>query len=102
MKHPALLAALLVAPLCVAACGDSETWDARGVVRALSPAEYRVSIEHGDIEGLMSAMTMDLAVYEAELFEGLEVGATVDFTLRRAGNGYALVRWSPASSDVEP
>jgi Cu/Ag efflux protein CusF len=93
--------ALLVALLVVAACG-SETWNAQGVVRVVSPAEHRVSIEHGEIEGLMDAMTMDLAVYEAELFEGLEVGAVVDFTLRRAGNGYALVTWSPVPAGAEP
>ena len=93
--------ALAIALLCVAACG-TETWEARGVVRAVSPAEHRVSIEHGEIEGLMSAMKMDLTVYEPELFEGLDVGATVDFTLRRAGNGYALVTWRPAQAGVEP
>jgi Cu/Ag efflux protein CusF len=93
--------ALLVALLVVVACG-SETWQARGVVRGLAPAEHRVSIEHGEIEGLMSAMTMDLTVYDAELFEGLALGAVVDFTLRRAGNGYALVRWSPAPAGEEP
>jgi len=81
------------------ACG-SETWQAQGVVRRVAPEQHQVSIEHGEIEGLMSAMTMDLTVYEAELFEGLEVGASVEFTLRRAGNGYALVTWSPTPAGV--
>jgi Cu/Ag efflux protein CusF len=91
--------ALLIVLILVAGC-SSETWQARGVVRGVAPAEHQVSIEHGEIEGLMTAMTMELTVYEAELFEGLLVGAVVDFTLRRAGNGYALVKWSPAPAGV--
>ena len=91
--------ALLVALLLGVACG-SESWQAQGVVRRVAPEQHQVSIEHGEIEGLMTAMTMELTVYEAELFEGLLVGAVVDFTLRRAGNGYALVKWSPAPAGV--
>jgi len=59
-----------------------QTFNARGVVRAVFPEANLVIITHGDIPGYMPAMTMGFQVTEARLYDGLDVGDVIQFTLR--------------------
>lgn len=58
------------------------TLTARGVVRAVFPEANLVIVTHGDIPGYMPAMTMGFQVTEPRLYEGLDVGDVIQFTLR--------------------
>jgi Cu/Ag efflux protein CusF len=67
------------AALALACGGDAEQGEGTGVVRALGAGGATVTLEHGDIPGLMRAMTMEFAVAKPELLRGVEVGDSVDF-----------------------
>jgi len=57
------------------------TWTVRGVVRAVLPQANVVILTHEDIPGFMGSMTMGFAVQDPRLYEGLDIGETVRFTL---------------------
>ena len=83
--------AILVVALALLACGRAETFDARGVVRGVRAEERQVTIEHGEIPGLMPAMTMSFDVADAALLAGLAPGRYVEFRIARAGDRFEIV-----------
>jgi Cu/Ag efflux protein CusF len=56
-------------------------WTVRGIVRAVLPQANVVILTHEDIPGFMGSMTMGFPVQDAKLYEGLDIGETVRFTL---------------------
>lgn len=86
------------AALALACGGDVESGEGTGVVRALAADGSTVTLEHGDIPGLMRAMTMEFAVAKPELLRGVEVGDGVDFHLVYAEGRYTIteLREKPA------
>jgi len=57
------------------------TWTVRGVVRAVLLPANVIILTHEDIPGFMASMTMGFPVKDPKLLEGLDIGATVRFTL---------------------
>ena len=57
------------------------TWTVRGVVRAVLPDTNVVILTHEDIPGFMASMTMGFVVKHPALYQGLDIGETVRFTL---------------------
>lgn len=57
------------------------TWTVRGIVRAVLPQANVVILTHEDIPGFMGSMTMGFAVKDPKLYQGLDIGETVRFTL---------------------
>ncbi len=53
-----------------------------GVVRGVMPEIGVMVLSHADMPGYMRPMTMGFKVASAQLYEGLEVGDEVRFTLR--------------------
>ena len=82
------LALALAAALC--ACG-ADTYDARGVVRAVRAPERQVTIEHGEVPGLMPAMTMSFDVPDPALLAHLEPGQYVEFRIAKSGSRFEIV-----------
>jgi Cu/Ag efflux protein CusF len=84
--------ATLVLTLAVlAACGGkTNEGDGTGIVRAIAPDGARVTLEHGDIPGLMRAMTMEFAVARPTQLAGVELGETVEFHLVYEGGAYTI------------
>jgi Cu/Ag efflux protein CusF len=76
-----------------------ESWLAHGVVRVLAPEINRIFIDHGEIPGLMEAMTMAFEPEDPEMFNGLAPGDQIRFTLRKKGERLVLIAiekgWSP-------
>jgi Cu/Ag efflux protein CusF len=68
-----------------------ETWSALGIVRVIAPEINRVFIDHGDIPGLMEAMTMAFEPEDPKILNGLSAGDQVRFTLRQKGERLILV-----------
>jgi Cu/Ag efflux protein CusF len=64
--------------------GVPRTWQARGVVRAVLPELGVVVLTHEDLPGYMGAMTMGFRVRDPKLYQGLDIGDTVRFTLAGA------------------
>jgi Cu/Ag efflux protein CusF len=61
--------------------GVERTWQARGVVRAVLPELNVVVLTHEDLLGYMGSMTMGFRVHDPKLYEGLDIGDTIRFTL---------------------
>src|SRR5215510_10986879 len=61
------------------------SWSAHGIVRLISPQINRVFIDHGDIPGLMEAMTMGFEPADLKLLTGLVPGDQIRFTLQKKG-----------------
>ena len=65
--------------------------EATGVVEAVDAELKQVVIEHGEIEGLMPAMTMSFDVPDHGLLETLAAGQTIDFTIELRKQSFRLV-----------
>jgi protein SCO1/2 len=65
-----------------------------GIVRELRPDRGQAVIEHGDIPGLMGAMTMAFEVPDPKLLEGLQSGQLVDFELEYNDGHYQIIKIS--------
>jgi Cu/Ag efflux protein CusF len=64
-----------------ATAGSRRSWQARGVVRAVLPELNVVVLTHEDLTGYMGSMTMGFRVHDPKLYEGLDIGDAVIFTL---------------------
>lgn len=83
----ALAACLLV----LAACQGGESsahGTGQGKVVSIDPAKAEITIEHGDIEGVMMAMTMPFTASDPRLLEGLAPGAAIEFDVEQRGDRY--------------
>ena len=90
----------LAAALALFACGR-DTFDARGVVRAVRTEERQVTIEHSDIPGLMPAMTMSFDVADAALLAGIAPGQFVEFRIAREGDRFEIVALEAPGADPD-
>lgn len=57
-------------------------WRVRGVVRAVLPDLGIVVVTHEEIPGYMPSMTMGFRAQSPKIYEGVQVGDDVRFTLR--------------------
>jgi protein SCO1/2 len=98
-RRAAALALLLALALLSAGCG-SDRYPARGVVRDVQRGNAQVVIEHGDIPGLMPAMTMNFEVPDPELLASLQRGQVIDFTVHFTGKSYRVVEATVVGEDA--
>ena len=94
MKHARLTALTFVAVGWLAACGgDSpETGrNAEGVVESVDAAAGKVTIDHGEIPGLMGPMTMTFDVSDPALLTGIATGDQVRFDVRYEEGTYEVI-----------
>lgn len=61
--------------------GTQRTWQSRGVVRAVLSELNVVVLTHEELTGYMGPMTMGFRVHDPRLYDGLDIGDTVRFTL---------------------
>jgi hypothetical protein len=75
-------------------CGDDEggpgTYAGRGTVEDVDSERAEVLIDHGDIAGLMPAMTMNFAVPDPAVLAALKRGQIIDFEIRFTGRSYEV------------
>ncbi len=79
----AIAAALLTL---TAACGVSAVpaitkHHIHGVIQSLDAKDHTATIKHQNIEGFMSAMTMEFPIKNDKEFSALRVGETIDGTV---------------------
>lgn len=88
----ALAAACTAVALALAACGGSDAGPrpGHGTIRAVDAAAGTVTIQHGDIPGLMKAMTMTFEAAEPDLLSGLAAGQVVDFRAMEVDGRYVV------------
>ena len=83
----------LLAPLflgCSQEEGGPGVYDARGVVEDVDVEGAQVLIDHEDVPGLMPAMTMNFAVPDEAVLEGLAAGQVIEFEMRFTGRSYEV------------
>ena len=68
-------------PVGPAAAVQTNSYHGVGVVKGLNPKAPAITINHGDIEGLMPGMEMEFPVTDASLLNGIAVNDQIDFTL---------------------
>jgi Cu/Ag efflux protein CusF len=91
------LALVLEAACLAAGCGgEAEAGRGEGVVTAVAAAEGKVSIDHGDIPGVMKAMTMEFQA-DSALLAGVETGSRVEFRVVYENGVYRLTELRPAA-----
>lgn len=73
------------------AAGSTATYEAKGVVRSVTPSGSHVMIRHGDIPGFMDAMTMAFAVADSSLVDGVARDDSVRFRFSVGPDG-TLIR----------
>jgi Cu/Ag efflux protein CusF len=64
--------------------GGTRSWQSRGVVRAVLPELNVVVLTHEELAGYMGSMTMGFRVHDPKLYDGLDIGDVVRFTLSGA------------------
>lgn len=77
----------------VAACsaGDQvQTGTGQGSVVAIDAAAGEVTLDHGEIPGVMGAMKMSFPVADPKLLEGLQPGQQVEFDVEYRGGMYTV------------
>ncbi len=65
---------------------ERQSYRAVGVIRRIDIDTDRVTIDHDDIPGYMSAMEMTEMVSDHELLGGIQVGDKVEFDILRTGS----------------
>jgi protein SCO1/2 len=92
-----LALAVLAMPLVLAGCQGSQSkgppekqYPLKGKVIAVNPDKPSIKIEHEDIPGLMQGMTMEFAVPNANLLEGLKVGDQVHGRMKVESGKYII------------
>ena len=78
----ALLAAL--------ACGEAAPEAGIGQGTVVSVSERQVVLDHGEIPGLMGAMTMGFDVDDPAVLEGIVAGQEVEFTAEHVEGRYRV------------
>src|SRR5215470_17072329 len=82
MQRRAVLA--LAAAVSLAACGPKSTqrtYSVHGQVVAVTPDRQEATVKHGEIAGLMPAMTMPYKIKEKAQLDAVRPGDVIDATL---------------------
>ena len=90
-----LFLALLFIPVllpagCTSKADEVQTYEGKGIVRAIPPSHQFVNVEHGDIPGFMDAMTMFFPVSDSTLLEGVAIDDSIAFTIAVRNGNYAV------------
>jgi len=66
-------------------------YQGQGTVVAIDLKKGTVTLDHGEIEGLMPAMVMEFVVDSRDALRGLKLGDRVTFTLKPSGVTVTIV-----------
>lgn len=84
-------AAKLLTQAMVSVANHVEHFEAEGTIVGIDPGKRLMTIDHGDIKGLMAPMTMAFPAQSAALFTGIAPGDRVRFMLERSPQGLAVI-----------
>ena len=89
--------AVLVLAACLAACssGTPTHGTGQGTVAAVNAVRGEITLDHGDIPGLMGAMTMTFAVPDKAILADVTPGAKVEFDVESVNGEYRVIAIRP-------
>jgi Cu/Ag efflux protein CusF len=87
----------LVLVLALVACGKPAPakGTGKGTVVGSDASRHEITIDHGEIHGLMGAMTMTFPVSDPKLLDGFAPGAKVEFDVEQQGDDYVVTAIRP-------
>jgi protein SCO1/2 len=85
------LALALATALVASGCRPANVYEGHGIVREVDLATGQAVIEHDEIPGLMSAMTMSFDVPDKALLAQLAPGQHIDFELEVTERSYRII-----------
>lgn len=68
----------------------AKVYDVKGKIVSLDAGKKVVTLDHEDIPGFMKAMTMEFAVADAKVLDGLKAGDAVQGKIKSEGGNYAV------------
>jgi Cu/Ag efflux protein CusF len=97
---PLILVLALVIALALPACdgGSSEDHPGHGVVVRVDPGARKITLDHGEIPGLMMGMTMTFDLDPDATLEGVAAGVEVDFRAKEEGGAYIVTELRASGS----
>jgi Cu/Ag efflux protein CusF len=90
--------AWLAVALGAACSAPVEDHSGAGIIRAIDTESRQLTIEHGDISGLMKAMTMSFTAAQGVPIDDLEVGDPIEFRVKEEGGVYIVDQIERGSS----
>ena len=70
---------------------ENKNFKGVGVVKKIDTEKGEITIDHEEIKGLMSAMTMDFSVADKKLLESVKTGDKVEFELKKDGTEMTVI-----------
>ncbi|GEM_PF-3301136 len=67
--------------------GNKNSGEGTGTVRAIDPAKQTITLDHGNVPGVMPAMTMAYKANDPAFLKQVQINDAVRFTLTRMPNG---------------
>jgi len=95
----AILAAVLTTCACESSRSGIKMYDGVGVVVSIDRNTRTIEIDHDDIKGFMTAMTMPFKANRPSLLDNISPGDKVEFKLRDDGSEVLLVKISKKLPD---
>jgi len=71
---------------------ENKVYKTTGIVKAINLEKSEITIDHKEIPGLMSAMTMDFSVADKKLLESAKVGEKIEFELEKKGSDMVITK----------
>jgi len=100
-RLPVLLSTLLLAgALAAAGCSelDVQRGTGEGAVVAVDREAGEITLDHGEVPGVMGAMQMAFPVSDPKLLEGVEPGDRVEFDVEYRNGMYTVQAIRPAGA----
>lgn len=106
-RRPALALLLLLAPLAFACDAGNPAqklhrYELEGVVEDVDQAHQQALIDHGEVPGVMPAMTMSFDVPDRAVFEKLAPGQRIAFTLEIRDRSFRVVKAEVLEEQAAP
>lgn len=109
MNSKALAAVAILICMLAASCSksvrtnsnaDKKVYNSTAVIKAIDISTNKVTIDHKDIPGFMSAMEMTFSAADKSIIEGIAVGDTVAFELERTDGKVVLTKITKTAATV--
>lgn len=71
---------------------EKQTYTSLGIVRKIDAEGGKITIDHEDIAGYMSAMQMTESVIDKSLLDNIKIGDKVDFEIERTGSKLVITK----------
>ena len=97
MQKSAVAALAVALVLALAACsgGAKTSGTGKGTVVTVDAAQGEITLDHGDIPGIMKGMTMTFPVADKKLLDGVAPGARVEFDVKLQGKDIIVTAIRP-------